>query len=223
MANQLLNWLINAVENIRPRNNCNENKGRSDPVEGEINRLLPSVASARQGNQSSSSSSVSRSIQNANPDPVLRTATFNPSHNYRGCKSRKKQGLARGQKRKRDECERGESSKQASLNDVILLPSPNMTVVPRRWKREELYGNMFAISAVEVHETMSEDDIRQTFNKIFEKKVVGLSETKFNFVRAVGNKIIGPGCQSYDGKVIKCLLKQAPIYIRATQKIESGL
>jgi hypothetical protein len=52
---------------------------------------------------------------------------------------------------------------------------------------------MFAVSAVEVHESMSEDNIRQTFNKIFEKKVVGLSEPKFNFVRAVGNKIIDPG------------------------------
>jgi hypothetical protein len=104
-----------------------------------------------------------------------------------------------------------------------LLPSPNITVVHRGWKTEELYGNMFAVSAVEVHESMSEDNIRQTFNKIFGKKVVGLSDPKFNFVRAVGNKIIDPGCQSYDGKVIKYLSKQGPIYIRATQKIESGL
>ena len=104
-----------------------------------------------------------------------------------------------------------------------MLPSPDIKVVPRGWKREELYEKMFAVSAVEVRESMSEDEIRQKFSNIFEEKIVSLPEPKFHFVRAVGNKIIDPGCRSYDGKVIKYLSKQGPIYVRATKDIPSGL
>ena len=189
-------------------------------MEGEINRLFPSVAAVRQSNQSSRS--VSRS-EVENPDRLPPANTFNPSHKYSATKSRKKQSSTRSQKRKRDECEKGNSSKLASLKDVIMLPSADIKTVPRGWKREELYDKMFAISAVEVHESMSENEIRQKFNKILEKKIADFPEPKFNFVRAIGNKIIDPGCQSYDGKVIKYLSKQGPIYIRATQKISSAI
>jgi hypothetical protein len=227
MAEQLLNRLINAVENIRSANNgtgTNQNRERNESVESEINHLFPSVASVRQNNQSSlSQSSVTTSRLDADPDRVARTNTFNPTQNYRASKSRKKQSSNRSQKRKRDECEKGNSSKSAILKDVIMLPSPDIKVVPRGWKREKLYEKMFAVSAVEIHESMSEGDVRQIFNNIYEKKIAGLSEPKFNFVRAVGNKIIDPGCKSYDGKVIKYLSKQGLIYIRATQNISSGL
>jgi hypothetical protein len=220
-AEQLLNRLIAAVDDIRSTNNHNEtnqNRERNESVESEINRLFPSVAAVRQNNQTSQST---RRSEVADPDRVPRTNTFNPSQNYGATKSRKKQSFTRSQKRTRNEC--GNSSKAAILKDVIMLPSPDIKVVPRGWKREKLYEKMFAISAVEIHDNMSENKIRQKLNKLFEKKISGFSEPKFHFVRAVGNKIIDPGCQSYDGKVIKYLSKQGPIYIRATQKISSGI
>ena len=74
MAEQLLNRLINAVENIRSANNgtgTNQNRERNESVESEINHLFPSVASVRQNNQSSlSQSSVTTSRLDADPDRV---------------------------------------------------------------------------------------------------------------------------------------------------------
>jgi molybdopterin biosynthesis enzyme MoaB len=57
-----------------------------------------------------------------------------------------------------------------------MLPSPDIKVVRRGWKREKLYEKMFAISAVEIHDNMSENEIRQKLNKLFEKKISGFSE-----------------------------------------------
>ena len=225
MVEQLLNRLINAVENLKSVGNqtANDesNEGNSNnSVEARVNRLFPSVGAAR-----GSQRNQERQDQDVDPIPdrqyVARTNAFNPANTYK-CKGKKKQSSSRGQKRKLEEAEKVNSSKPF-LKDVIMLPSPDIKVVPQGWKREELYDKMFALSAVEVSENMSEKEIRQTFTKIFAEKIAGLSEPKFNFVRAVGNKIIDPGCQSYDGKVVKYLSKQGPIYIRATKHIPSGL
>ena len=48
-----------------------------------------------------------------------------------------------------------------------------------------------------------------------------LPDPKFQFVRAVGNKIIDSACDSYSGKVLKYLNKQGPIYIRPISEIKN--
>lgn len=53
----------------------------------------------------------------------------------------------------------------------------------------------------------------------FGEKLKDLPEPKFKFVRAVGNKIIDPSCQTYSGKVLIYLNKQGPIYVRAVSAI----
>jgi hypothetical protein len=69
-AEQLLNRLIAAVDDIRSTNNHNEtnqNRERNESVESEINRLFPSVAAVRQNNQTSQST---RRSEVADPDCV---------------------------------------------------------------------------------------------------------------------------------------------------------
>ena len=123
----------------------------------------------------------------------------------------------RGQKRK---VEVGKS-KPPTLKDVILLPSPTIKEVPRGWKREELYDKNFAVSAVEISEDMDECQIREKLNDVFCEKFLHIPEPKFEFVRSVGKKI--PGCQSYNGKVVKHLSRQGPLYVRSTQDIATGM
>ena len=55
----------------------------------------------------------------------------------------------------------------------------------------------------------------------FGEKLQGLPDPKFDFVGAVGNKIIDLACDSYSGKVLKYLNKQGPIYIGEVSEIKN--
>lgn len=111
-----------------------------------------------------------------------------------------------------------------SLKDIVMIPSPSIDAVPGGWKREELYYKKLAVSAVEISEGMSEKEIRQKLNHVFREKIItSIPEAKYRFVRAVGNKIIDPDCQCYDGKVTKHLSKQGPVYISTVQDITSDV
>jgi hypothetical protein len=68
---------------------------------------------------------------------------------------------------------------------------------------------------------MSEQTIREKFSTIFQSRLDGLPEPKFDFVRVIGNKIIpvssaGP----FNGKLLKYLARQGPIYIQAQADVE---
>ena len=231
MAEELIDRLINAVDNLREErnrnsDNNNNNNRQTTSVTNEIRRLFPSTNSTHtQVNVNSSftdgSSNGSNPI-NAPPDrkyvPAIRN--FQPSQNYRPKKGRKNQS----QKRKRtDEHEIAEnpSKEKSILRDVVLLPSPSMSDVPRGSKREELYTNGCVISAFNISDGLTENEIRSRMVNAFGEKLNGLPDPKFHFVRAVGNKIIDPACDSYSGKVLKYLNKQGPIYIRAVSEIKN--
>ena len=110
MAEQLLNRLITAVENLRSAGNNQINeRNRDESVEDQINRLFPSVGLTRESQNIQSTSTSTRSgnaNEHAVADPdreyVAQTRTFNSSNNYRP-KGKRKQSSTRGQKRKRDE------------------------------------------------------------------------------------------------------------------------
>ena len=75
------------------------------------------------------------------------------------------------------------------------------------------------ISAFEIRDSHTENDIRKKIIDAFGEKLKDLPEPKFKLVRAVGNKIIDPFCQTYSGKVLKYLNKQGPIYVCAVSAI----
>lgn len=220
-----MNRLIDAVEGLRNNTarvqhaNEQESSRRSQNQNNEevMRQLYPSV----NGNANIASGNVASGNQRHNssdaPDRVYvsQINKFNPSSNYRPKKGKRKETQATGEKRKRSA-----AAEKSLLKDVLLLPSPTNKEVPRGARREELYSENFAVSAFEITDEMSEAELRQKLGKAFASKLDNLAEPKFNFVRAVGNKIIDPGCQSYSGKIIKHLTRQGPLYIRAVTDID---
>ena len=107
------------------------------------------------------------------------------------------------------------------MRDVVLLPSLRMDDVPRGSKREQLYTNGCVISAYSISDGLTEKEIKCRMPSAFGEKLQGLPDPKFDIVRAVGNKIIDPACDSYNGKVLKYLNKQGPIYIGEVSEIKN--
>ena len=74
---------------------------------------------------------------------------------------------------------------------------------------------------------MSEQEIRENLEEKFKRKLLRLKMVpKFEFVRAINSKIICASrqdCQSFDGRLLKHISGQAPLYIRATTDISSSL
>ena len=98
---------------------------------------------------------------------------------------------------------------KSTFKDVILLPSPSNNVVPRGTVREKLYTEGLAKSAEEISDDMSEQTIREQFSKTFQGKLDGQPEPKFDFIRAIGNKIIPVNSSApFTGKLLKYLARQ---------------
>ena len=105
-----------------------------------------------------------------------------------------------------------------------MLLSPSNNVIPRGKVREKLYTEGFAKSAEEISDDMSEQTIREQFYKIFQGKLDGQPEPKFDFIRAIGNKIIPVNSSGpFTGKLLKYLARRGPIYIRARANEERNL
>ena len=110
-------------------------------------------------------------------------------------------------------------SSKLVLKDVILLPSPNIEDVPRGLFREQLYSKGFAESAVEIVDKMTEEKMKDKFNNCFSDKIKYLTEPKYEFVRAIGNKIIRVNSGPFSGKMCKYLAKRGAVYIRSCMEI----
>lgn len=229
MAERLLNNLITAVTNLRdnPEGNNRVSSGHNGSVQPAttstisettneaLHRLYPSINQPPVvGNASNATvtqlATTDRSFVNA-------LTRFDPNTNYRPKKGKKHP--ARQNKRKHSESTR---SSKATLKDVVLLPSPKINVVPRGKNREELYTKCFAESAVEISDDMSEQTIKEKFATIFQRKLNSLPEPKFDFVRAIGNKIIPVPVGPFTGKLLKYIAKQGAIYIRAKSDVDKN-
>ena len=111
------------------------------------------------------------------------------------------------------------ASSKLVLKDVVLLPSPNIEDVPRGLFREQLYSKGFAESDVEIADEMTEEEMKDKFNNCFSDKIKYLTEPKYEFVRAIGKKIIRVNSGPFSGKMCKYLAKQGAVYIRSCMKI----
>ena len=199
----------------------------SNDVETAIRSLFPSTngTAATVQNASSESESSRRDNQTNVVNSVDRQfvgqrARFQQSQNYqpRG-KKRAKSTKVNAKKTKHVE-------QRSTIKDVILLPGPKFNKVPRGATREGLYTNGF-VTTLELIPTMSEQEIRENLEEKFKRKLLGAEKVpKFEFVRAINSKIIcarRQDCQSYDGRLLKHISGQAPLYIRATTDISSSL
>ena len=204
-----MNRLIHAVDTLREETqhrNENANVGQGSraaeqSTEDVMRRLYPSInsANASQTPAGARPSATSAPV-NINPDRryVENVRNFQPSNNY-GPKKGKK---ALSKKRKRPASATQEETKEKSvLRDVVLLSSPTIIDVPRGLKREQLFTQGCVISAFEIRDSHTEKNIRTRMNNAFEEKLRDVRVPKFTFVRAVGNKVIDPACESYNGNV----------------------
>ena len=78
-------------------------------------------------------------------------------------------------------------NQNSAIKDIILLPNPNISSVPRGRKREELYVRKLVATAFEIFGDMSSSEIYNSFKTEFSNQLNG---NDFEIVRAVGNKIV---------------------------------
>ena len=110
-------------------------------------------------------------------------------------------------------------NQNSAIKDIILLPNPNISSVPRGRKREELYVRKLVATAFEIFGDMSSSEIYNSFKTEFSNQLNG---NDFEIVRAVGNKIISPNVAGgIDGRVLKHLCAQGPVYLRCKIPLET--
>ena len=177
----------------------------TDETSSAIDRLFPSIGTSRGSIASSrqkDGNALSRFNSNVNYAPKRRKRNGpSTSSSTSSCTAAKKKTT--------------ESNSKSLLKDIILLPSPRIESVLRGRFREYLYGNGFAESAVGISDQMSEEDIKAKVANIFKEKLELIPEPSYNFVRAIGNKIIRVNNGPYTGKLLKHISKQGPVYIRS--------
>ena len=62
---------------------------------------------------------------------------------------------------------------------------------------------------------MTEEDIKAKVTNIFKEKLELVREPRYNFVRAISNKIVKVNNGPFTGKLLKHISKQGPVYIRS--------
>ena len=195
------------LELVKPANllfqHSEAEDGRRETTECAVKRLFPSTrgAAATLCGSGPTTASATRPSFNVNTDYV---------------KSRKKGSCRNG---KGKVAKKSANSTKLVLKDVILLPCPKIEYVPRGIFPEQLYSKGLVESAVEISDEMTEEEIKQKFNDCFQDKIKYLTEPKYDFVRAIGNKIIAVNSGPFNGKMCKYLAKQGAVYIRSCMEI----
>ena len=242
MANrqvQILSNLIKAVSNVAesgaaPSTSHGLNSEQSNTsVEEAIRRLFPSTASTSQtGNLTTENGPSSRTRENHNVNGNAvgensdRNTGFNPSNVY--IPSGKKRAKSFSSKASKKKSAKVSQTERKLLKDVILLPGPKVSTVPKGVAREDLFARGFT-TTFELSPSMIEKDIREVLEQKFQDKLRNIPAPKFTFVRAVSNKIVVPDVstagsssgESFDGRMLKHFSGQGPIYIRAVKDISS--
>ena len=101
----------------------------------------------------------------------------------------------------------------------ILLPNPRMKLLRRGRIREELYVRGFVATAVTITNEMTASEIEGQLATLFSNKLKG---RPFNFVRAVGDKIVNVNlAQGITGKILKHICGQGPVYLRCARAADT--
>ena len=114
---------------------------------------------------------------------------------------------------------------RTTVKDVVLIPGPKANIVPKGAARKELFVRGF-VTTFELRPSMTEKQIRDVLEEKLNKKLESIAFPKFEFVRAVSNKLIRPELsagESFDGRMVRHFPAQGPVYIRATKDIAKNL
>lgn len=98
-----------------------------------------------------------------------------------------------------------------------------MSAVLRGRIQEELFVRKRVGTAVEIYGDLLEEEMASLFQTLFSAKIATIhAAKKFEFVRIVGNRIVEPQVsRRLDGKMVKHMAGQGPIYLRCCHKIEA--
>ncbi|XP_057317308.1 uncharacterized protein LOC130662449 [Hydractinia symbiolongicarpus] len=103
------------------------------------------------------------------------------------------------------------------MNDLVLLSSPKIKVIPKGELKKHLQSSGFIVNAFEVLLEAQEDEIREMIFEKFQDKLP--SKNQFSFMKPVHKKLMNPsGINNINGKVLKHLSSpgiNGCIYIRS--------
>ena len=105
------------------------------------------------------------------------------------------------------------------LKDIILIPNPEVDVVPRGSVRSSLYKKGFVLMAAELQNNWSEKETKEYISERFAKNFK--EKFMFEFVRAVGDSLDTCPGTDWSVKLIKHITQKNPLYIRSYSVIES--
>ena len=227
---QSLSNLVKAIsrlsQNSTETRSSEETQEPTDDVEATIRNLFPSTNGQRTSTQANQyENHVEHGALNMpdrrNPETAER---FLPNRKY-GTKKRPRN--VKNSISKKPKC----NEQRTILKDVILLPGPKQDKVPRGIAREALFGHGFT-TTLELSNTIEESEIRSLLEEKFKNKLGSISRKgfKFQFVRAINCKIFPlenvkqQDCKMpCDGRLLKHISGQGPLYIRANEDISAPL
>ena len=226
---QSLSNLVKAIsrlsENSTESHNGGETQESTNDVEAAIRTLFPSTNGSTQANRDETRVAAEHGALNM-PDRRIpeNTERFVPNRKYG---SRKRPRNLKSSTGKKPKC----NEQRTVLKDVILLHGPKQDKVPRGMAREALFALGFT-TTFELSSAMGESEIRSLLEEKFKSRLDSISRrgNKFQFVRAINSKIIPienfnqqEGHATCDGRLLKHISGQGPLYIRANEDISAPL
>jgi hypothetical protein len=226
---QSLSNLVKAIsrlsQNSTETRNSGETQETTDDVEATIRTLFPSTNGQTEADRNETRVVAEHGALNT-PDRRYpeNAERFVPNRKY-GTKKRPRN--VKNSTSKKPKC----NEQRTVLKDVILLHGPKQDKVPRGISREALFALGFT-TTLELSISMQESEIRSLLEEKFKNKLESISRkgNKFQFVRAINSKIISlentnqQECQApCDGRLLKHISGQGPLYIRANEDIGAPL
>lgn len=108
------------------------------------------------------------------------------------------------------------AAKKECMKDVFLIPSPKISKVPLKLKRQCYYKEGLVALAFTFDSNMSETDLRCAIAVSFHEKFPVLPN--FSFVKPVEKTLVECNLEEWNFKTIKHVFGQGPIYIRVIGK-----
>lgn len=106
------------------------------------------------------------------------------------------------------------------LKDIYLIPSQQLSRVPRGRTRSNLSENGFVSFSIVFSADMSEEEVRDVILTEFRAKFQAIEgDSKFQFLKAVNDSLIELPNKVWDAKFLKHMTGNGPLYIRAAKSI----
>ena len=177
----------------------------SRPNQSNVNAEVSRVFGRSQGGQGNPSSSLN---QNASPAS---------SSHFRRIANMRRLGTSSRTNKSRPKAKPKENS--PFLCDLVLLPGPSVSAVPRQGRRVALTERGHVLNACQFYKAMNEVQVETTIMEAFGETIPRLVDIEI--LMSVHNKLVkptlAPGQEGITGVILHRLFKNKPIYVRPNQ------